>query len=60
MPPEYLDFERPVAELDRRMEEILAGPPEDLEETRLKVAALRAESERVLESIMAGLTPWQR
>lgn len=60
MPPEYLDFERPVAELDRQMEEILASPPEDPEEARLKVAALRAESERVLESIMTGLTPWQR
>ncbi|MEK6814510.1 MAG: acetyl-CoA carboxylase carboxyltransferase subunit alpha [Nitrospirota bacterium] len=60
MPPEYLDFERPVAELDRQLEEILAGPPEDREEARFKVAALRAESERVLESIMTGLTPWQR
>jgi acetyl-CoA carboxylase carboxyl transferase subunit alpha len=57
----YLDFEKPVAELDTKVEELRAlvaggdtgAASEDL--TRLEIRA-----EKALADLYAGLTPWQK
>ena len=56
----YLDFEKPVAELDTKVEELRAlvadgdnGESEDL--TRLEIRA-----EKALADLYASLTPWQK
>lgn len=57
----YLDFEKPVADLDTKVEELRAlvgegdgaGSSEDL--TKLEIRA-----EKALADLYAGLTPWQK
>lgn len=56
---EYLDFEKPIAELEEKLEKLSAtaggraGRQEDLTKLRTRLAQLQTE-------IYAGLTPWQR
>ncbi len=56
---EYLDFEKPIAEIEEKIEKLTAagqerpGVPDDLRKLREKLYKLQAE-------IYAGLTPWQR
>src|SRR2546428_10061349 len=56
---EYLDFEKPIAEIEEKIEKLTAagqerpGVPDDLRKLREKLHQLQAE-------IYAGLTPWQR
>ncbi len=53
-----LDFERPLAELDKRIQSLRSKRPEKINAG--EIAALEQElSERTAE-IYAGLTPWQR
>ncbi len=57
----YLDFEKPVAELEARVEELRALQPDDEgaaigeEINRIEVKAGQA-----LKDLYAGLTPWQK
>src|SRR5437867_13127885 len=56
---EYLDFEKPIAEIEEKIEKLTAagqerpGVPDDLRKLREKLYKLQAE-------IYAGLTPWRR
>ena len=56
---EYLDFEKPIAELEEKLEKLAAaangrgGRQEDLNKLRARLHQLQAE-------IYAGLSPWQR
>ena len=56
---EYLDFEKPIAELEEKLEKLSAtasgrgGRQEDLNKLRARLHQLQAE-------IYAGLSPWQR
>src|SRR5438034_1553835 len=56
---EYLDFEKPLAELEEKLEKLSAaatsrtGAQEDLNKVRARLHQLQTE-------IYAGLTPWQR
>jgi acetyl-CoA carboxylase carboxyl transferase subunit alpha len=56
---EYLDFEKPIAELEEKLEKLVAaangrgGRHDDLNKLRARLHQLQAE-------IYAGLTPWQR
>ena len=56
---EYLDFEKPIAELEEKLEKLTAsshargGPQEDLNKLRARLHQLQAE-------IYAGLSAWQR
>ena len=56
---EYLDFEKPIAELEEKLEKLAAaangrgGRQEDLHKLRARLHQLQAE-------IYAGLSPWQR
>jgi len=53
----YLDFEKPVAELDARLDELRAqagnGDPEE-------IAKLEAKAAQALGDLYAALTPWQK
>ncbi|HLY30173.1 MAG TPA: acetyl-CoA carboxylase carboxyltransferase subunit alpha [Ktedonobacterales bacterium] len=55
-----LDFERPLAELDRRIQAIQRRGERMKPEERAQVAALEREHARLMAEIYATLTPWQR
>ncbi len=52
----YLDFERPVAELDNKIEELLASGGKAAE----GVAELRAKSKAELKTLYAKIGPWEK
>src|SRR3954469_16417903 len=58
--PTYLDFERPISELENRIEELR----ETAEGSELNIGAeidrLAAKSDRLLRETYAKLTPWQK
>src|ERR687886_1259528 len=58
--PTYLDFEKPIAELETRIEELR----ETAEDSDLNIDAeidrLQAKSDRLLRDTYAKLTPWQK
>ena len=58
--PTYLDFERPISELENRIEELR----ETAEGSDLNIGAeidrLEAKSDRLLRDTYAKLTPWQK
>jgi acetyl-CoA carboxylase carboxyl transferase subunit alpha len=57
----YLDFEKPVAELEAKVEELRA-----MQESAAavgiadEIARLEAKATQALENLYAGLTPWQK
>jgi acetyl-CoA carboxylase carboxyl transferase subunit alpha len=57
----YLDFEKPVAELEARIEELrklaAAGDPQAISED---VKALEVKARQALKDLYAALTPWQK
>jgi len=60
LPPEYLDFEKPISELENKIEELTLFTSNgniDLEEEILK---LQKKSDQLLAEIYSRLTPWQK
>ena len=60
MPPEYLDFERPIADLEKKIEELTLFTSSgniDLEEEILK---LHKKADQLRAEIYSRLTPWQK
>ena len=60
MPQEYLDFEKPIAELEKKIEELTLFTSNggiDLEEEILK---LQKKSDQLVTEIYSRLTPWQK
>lgn len=60
MPQEYLDFEKPIAELEKKIEELTlftSSGSIDLEEEILK---LHKKADQLRSEIYARLTPWQK
>ena len=55
----YLDFEKPVAELEAKVEELRAGREGDSGASARKSAA-RGQGEKTLADLYASLTPWQK
>ena len=57
----YLDFEKPVAELEAKIEELRAMQASD-EALALtdEIARLEGKAKQALEDLYAGLTPWQK
>jgi len=57
----YLDFEKPVAELDARIEELRAVET-DGESVAVaeEISRLEAKATQALEDLYANLTPWQK
>ena len=60
MPQEYLDFEKPIAELEKKIEELTLFTSSgniDLEEEILK---LHKKSDQLRAEIYSRITPWQK
>jgi acetyl-CoA carboxylase carboxyl transferase subunit alpha len=60
LPQEYLDFEKPIAELEKKIEELTLFTSNggiDLEEEILK---LQKKSDQLLIELYSKLTPWQK
>ncbi len=56
----YLDFEKPVADLDARLIELRALTGDDALDIGAEVDRLTAKSERALRDLYGRLTPWQK
>jgi acetyl-CoA carboxylase carboxyl transferase subunit alpha len=56
----YLEFEKPVAELDQRIEALRAASTHDEVDVAGEIARLEARSAELLERTYAELTPWQK
>jgi len=57
----YLDFEKPVAELEAKVEELKAmGAKNGAVSISEEVGRLEAKAAQALAEIYAGLTPWQK
>jgi acetyl-CoA carboxylase carboxyl transferase subunit alpha len=57
----YLDFEKPVAELEAKVEELRAiGESGDSGAIPEEITRLEAKSAQALKELYAGLTPWQK
>lgn len=60
MPPEYLDFEKPIADLEKKIEELTLFTSNgniDLEEEILK---LHKKADQLRAEIYSRLSPWQK
>src|SRR3979409_1965379 len=55
----YLDFEKPVAELDSKVDELraLAAGGSDIGE---EISSIEEKSAQALKDLYANLTPWQK
>jgi acetyl-CoA carboxylase carboxyl transferase subunit alpha len=56
----YLDFEKPLSEIERRIEEITAHAESENIDMSSEIATLRQKAAKVETEIYAGLTRWQR
>jgi acetyl-CoA carboxylase carboxyl transferase subunit alpha len=56
----YLEFEKPVAELEQRIAELRKASASDEVDISAEIARLEAKSSELRERIYAGLTPWQK
>lgn len=52
----YLDFERPIAELDKQVEDLLA----EVGESDPRIADIRAKATEQLKSLYAKIGPWEK
>jgi acetyl-CoA carboxylase carboxyl transferase subunit alpha len=56
----YLDFEKPVADLETKVEELRAQWKEGDDSVSEELTRLEIRSERALAELYANLTPWQK
>jgi acetyl-CoA carboxylase carboxyl transferase subunit alpha len=56
----YLDFEKPVAELEAKVEELRAMQGDDAVSITDEVARLEQKAAQALKDLYATLTPWQK
>ncbi|MCZ7660220.1 MAG: acetyl-CoA carboxylase carboxyltransferase subunit alpha [Xanthobacteraceae bacterium] len=57
----YLDFEKPVAELEAKVEELRAlGEPDDGGAIGDEIARLEGKAAQALKELYGSLTPWQK
>lgn len=55
----FLDFERPIAELEAKIAELQAGAAGRVD-IRAEVSKLQAKVDKLLKTTYANLTPWQK
>ncbi len=55
-----LDFERPILELEHKIEELVAFAATTEVDLTAQIQELRARADDLVREIYAGLTPWQR
>ncbi|UVO49103.1 acetyl-CoA carboxylase carboxyltransferase subunit alpha [Sphingomonas sp. SUN019] len=58
--PTFLDFEKPIAELQGRIDELRETGAEGGVDIAADVARLQAKSDKLLRDTFAKLTPWQK
>ena len=58
--PAFLDFEKPIAELQGRIDELRDTAAEGTVDITAEVARLQAKSDKLLKDTFAKLTPWQK
>jgi acetyl-CoA carboxylase carboxyl transferase subunit alpha len=58
--PTYLDFERPISELENRIEELRETAEGSDLNIGVEIDRLEAKSDRLLRDTYAKLTPWQK
>ena len=57
----YLDFEKPVAEIEAQLEELRAvETPDSMSAIREEITRLEAKAAQTLKDLYANLTPWQK
>ncbi len=58
--PSFLDFEKPIAELQGRIDELRETAEGGTIDIDADVARLQAKSDKLLRDTYARLTPWQK
>jgi acetyl-CoA carboxylase carboxyl transferase subunit alpha len=58
--PSFLDFEKPIAELQARIDELRDTGAEGTVDISAEIAKLQAKSDKQLRDTFARLTPWQK
>lgn len=58
--PTYLDFEKPIAELEARIAELRDTASADEANIAAEIAKLEGRTERLIKDTYAKLTPWQK
>src|SRR3546814_10678487 len=56
----FLDFEKPIAELQGRIDELRETASDGALDISADVARLQAKSDKLLRDTYARLTPWQK
>ncbi|MFE8584028.1 acetyl-CoA carboxylase carboxyltransferase subunit alpha [Sphingomonas sp. NCPPB 2930] len=60
MSTSFLDFEKPIAELQSRIDELRDTTAEGTVDIGAEIAKLQAKSDKLLRDTFAKLTPWQK
>lgn len=55
----YLDFERPIAELDRKIEDLKAGAESDSADMRAELSTLEKRLQKAEKEIYSDMSRWQ-
>ncbi|WP_380785841.1 acetyl-CoA carboxylase carboxyltransferase subunit alpha [Sphingomonas sp. R86521] len=58
--PSFLDFEKPIAELQGRIDELRDTAAEGSVDLTADITRLQAKSDKLLKDTFARLTPWQK
>ncbi|MBU6207339.1 MAG: acetyl-CoA carboxylase carboxyl transferase subunit alpha, partial [Alphaproteobacteria bacterium] len=58
--PTYLDFERPLEELDTRIADLRGTNAAGVPDLSAEVSRLEAKANKLLADLYANLTPWQK
>ncbi|MEG3173150.1 acetyl-CoA carboxylase carboxyltransferase subunit alpha [Sphingomonas sp. ZB1N12] len=58
--PSFLDFEKPIAELQGRIDELRDTAAEGSVDLAADIARLQSKSDKLLKDTFARLTPWQK
>ncbi|MEH3036822.1 MAG: acetyl-CoA carboxylase carboxyltransferase subunit alpha [Sphingomonas adhaesiva] len=58
--PSFLDFEKPIAELQARIDELRDTGADGGVDISAEIAKLQTKSDRLLKDTFARLTPWQK
>ena len=58
--PTFLDFEKAIAELDSRIDELRETAEDSELNIDAEIGRLEAKSDRMLRETSAKLTPWQK
>jgi len=56
----FLDFEKPIAELEARIADLRESADRDIPDISAEIGRLQAKSDKLLADTYARLTPWQK